>query len=83
MKKTIYWTISMSLVVIMLSCTKSEIETTNPITHQEINFEDRLSISRNESNSIIAELSSIDKVGPGWWARFKKQVLDHVGTPQK
>ena len=73
----------MSLLVIMLSCTKSEIETTNSITHQEINFEDRLSISRAESNGIIAELSSIDKVGPRWWERFKKFVQDHIGTPQK
>jgi hypothetical protein len=82
MKKLIYGSLFLALVGIgVVGCKKNEVTENRPLTSSESST--NLAISTVELNSILEEINSIQKVGPGWWKKFTSWVNSHSGSAQR
>ncbi len=78
MKKLIFGTLFLAIVGIGgFSCEKNQEIRTSSKT--ENTFESQ----KNELQNILKDLNSEEKVGPGWWEKFKDWVHTKTGTSQR
>jgi hypothetical protein len=78
MKKLIFGTLFLASVGVgVFSCEK------NPEIEIPLNTERKLDIEKVELQNILNNLSSEEKVGPGWWEKFEKWVNSHSGRSQE
>lgn len=81
MKKLIYGSLLIALLGIgNVGCKKNSIPENRIPNSAGLSTE--YQISNSELNSILKELHSDAKVGPGWWRKFKDWVNSHSGSSQ-
>ena len=69
--------------ITFMSCQKKKIEFNPSKSLSENSNQEKLDISFDEFNLILADLNSTNRAAPGWWENFKKWIKSHSGNAQQ